>query len=265
VLTLHSAKGLEWPMVFLPGWEEEVFPSRRSLDENGAKGLEEERRLAYVGITRARQKAYISFVANRQIYGRWTSVLPSRFIDELPPGNVDAVSETGYVNPQGGFYGASGFGSGSGGASQFGANQFGGRSRWDDAEDAQEVGGGKSVFDSTPAGFRSTYESPGWKRAQQATRPVSEGGRATPRSPDIEGRAFRDPDSDGRPLQRGRTPGDLLASSDPAAAGGLAVGDRIFHQKFGYGRVTEIDGAKLTVAFDKAGTKKVVESFVERA
>ena len=82
ILTLHSAKGLEWPMVFLPGWEEEVFPSRRSLDEQGAKGLEEERRLAYVGITRARERAYISFAANRQIYGRWTSVLPSRFDQE---------------------------------------------------------------------------------------------------------------------------------------------------------------------------------------
>jgi DNA helicase-2/ATP-dependent DNA helicase PcrA len=112
--------------------------------------------------------------------------------------------------------------------------------------------------------FRSTYESPGWKRAQSASRPAAEGGRATPRLPDIEGRAFRAPDGDGRPLQRGKSPGDILASSDPAAAGGLSVGQRIFHQKFGYGRITEIDGAKLTVAFEKAGVKKVVESFVER-
>ena len=96
IMTLHAAKGLEFPLVFLPGWEEGVFPSQRSLDENGDKGLEEERRLAYVGITRAREEARISFVANRQVYGRWTSQLPSRFVDELPIASVEAVSETGY-------------------------------------------------------------------------------------------------------------------------------------------------------------------------
>src|SRR5262249_33937841 len=80
-----------------PGWEEQVFPSQRSVDENGEKGLEEERRLAYVGITRARESARISFAANRQIYGRWQTVLPSRFIDELPAANVDAVRGTGYT------------------------------------------------------------------------------------------------------------------------------------------------------------------------
>ena len=96
IMTLHSAKGLEFPLVFLPGWEEGVFPSQRSMDESGEKGLEEERRLAYVGITRAREEARISFVANRQVYGRWTSQLPSRFVDELPLANVEASSETGY-------------------------------------------------------------------------------------------------------------------------------------------------------------------------
>ncbi|MEM6627724.1 MAG: UvrD-helicase domain-containing protein [Pseudomonadota bacterium] len=200
ILTLHSAKGLEWPMVFLPGWEEEVFPSRRSLDETGAKGLEEERRLAYVGLTRARERAYISFVANRQIYGRWQSVLPSRFVDELPPKHVDAVSETGY-------------GDAAGGASNpFAHSDFTG----------------------------STYESPGWKRAQANK-------RDKPRPPDIEAQ------------------GRILASSDPKAAGGLKLGQRIFHMKFGYGKISHIDGAKLTVDFEKAGRKKVVESFVEAA
>ncbi len=254
ILTLHSAKGLEWPMVFLPGWEEEVFPSRRSLDESGAKGLEEERRLAYVGITRARERCYISFAANRQIYGRWTSVLPSRFIDELPPKHVDAISETGYVSPGGQFHGAET------------------QSRWDSSSPRQGGPTGRSaaprgasedgsaVFDNTSAGsFRGGYDSPGWRRAQAA-----ESERGATRPPDIEGRAFRADDSDGRPLARGRTPGDMMASSDPAASSGLKMGQRIFHQKFGYGRIVGIEGAKLTVDFEKAGIKKVVESFVQR-
>ena len=252
ILTLHSAKGLEWPIVFLPGWEEEVFPSRRSLDEQGAKGLEEERRLAYVGITRARERAYISFAANRQIYGRWTSVLPSRFVDELPAKHVDAVSETGYVAPSGGFYGSevkSQWDKPAGGNPMYATR----RSNLDDSAD-------KAVFDTTKAGgFRGGYDSPGWRRAQEAAAT-----RGNTRPPDIEGRAFRSGDSDGRPLQRGKTPGDMLASSDPAASSGLQPGQRIFHDKFGYGRIVDVDGAKLTVAFEKAGVKKVVESFVKR-
>lgn len=99
LMTLHGAKGLEFDMVFLPGWEEGLFPSQRTMDENGLKGLEEERRLAYVGITRARKKAYISFVANRRIYGNWTNALPSRFVDELPDDHVEAESDSGLYDP----------------------------------------------------------------------------------------------------------------------------------------------------------------------
>ncbi len=209
IMTLHAAKGLEFPLVFLPGWEEGVFPSQRSLDEKGDKGLEEERRLAYVGITRAREEARISFVANRQVYGRWTSQLPSRFVDELPLPHVEASSETGYY----------------GGGPGLGET----RGRWDDQKS-----------------FGSTYDSPGWRRAQTqgaSPRGFSGGGG---RQAVIEG--------DGR----------LVAVSAPSAAGKFTRGERVFHQKFGYGAVTGVEGNKLTVMFDKAGEKKVIDSFVEK-
>ncbi len=214
IMTLHSAKGLEFPLVFLPGWEEGVFPSQRSMDEKGEKGLEEERRLAYVGITRAREEARISFAANRLVYGRWTSQLPSRFVDELPLANVEAASETGY-------YGG-------------GPGMQDTKSRWDDASPS----------------YGSGYTSPGWQRAQarETARPLPSGvQRGFTRQPVIEG--------DGR----------LIATSDPKAGGAYARGDRVFHQKFGYGAVTLVEGSKLTVAFDKAGEKRVIDSFIEKA
>jgi len=206
IMTLHSAKGLEFPLVFLPGWEEGVFPSQRSMDEKGEKGLEEERRLAYVGITRAREEARVSFAANRQVYGRWTSQLPSRFVDELPLANVEASSETGY------------YGGGPG------MQQHGGR------------------WDETPS-FGGGYSSPGWKRAQAAGYKGSHPGRQQV----IEGE------------------GRLVATYADSAASAFKRGDRVFHQKFGYGAVAAVEGNKLTVAFEKAGEKKVIDSFVDKA
>lgn len=98
LMTLHAAKGLEYDSVFLPGWEDGLFPSQRSMDESGQKGLEEERRLAYVAITRAKRKSYVSFVGNRRMYGSWVNAIPSRFVDELPEAHVVSESETGLYN-----------------------------------------------------------------------------------------------------------------------------------------------------------------------
>ncbi|WP_419254945.1 ATP-dependent helicase [Caulobacter sp. ErkDOM-YI] len=221
IMTLHSAKGLEFPLVFLPGWEEGVFPSQRSMDDKGAKGLEEERRLAYVGITRAREEARISFVANRQVYGRWTSQLPSRFVDELPLAHVEAASETGY-------YG------GGPGMQQTAA------SRWDDTGASSSFGG-------------AGYASPGWKRAQDRMA----GGGNSWSNPRTGGSGGRSAPIEGE--------GRLVAVSTPSKASAYQRGDRVFHVKFGYGQVSAVEGNKLSVAFDKAGDKKVIDSFVEKA
>jgi DNA helicase-2/ATP-dependent DNA helicase PcrA len=177
LMTLHAAKGLEFDSVFLPGWEEDIFPSRRSLEENGQKALEEERRLAYVGLTRARHRAYVSFAANRRVYNQWQSSIPSRFIDELPKKSIEQESDAGLY----------------GGLSDGGAARSG-------------------------TGFRRNprmIEADDWQ--------------VEPRDND---NAFR-------------------------------IGDRVFHQKFGYGSVEDIDGSKLDIMFDKAGRKKVIDSFVQ--
>lgn len=212
LMTMHSAKGLEFPLVFLPGWEEGIFPSQKSLDENGLAGLEEERRLAYVGITRAREQAKIYFAANRQVYGSWQSSIPSRFIDELPPQHVEAQSETGYYDHSR----SSGYGRPNSAFAEQAAERF--------AASYQ----------------RSTAErtSPGWQRFQ------ANKGKAFGRAPnEIEGRAVK------RPAKN--------------KSSNFAVGERVFHQKFGYGEVMEANGTKLTVEFEKAGTKMVLESFLE--
>ncbi|MGB7076618.1 MAG: UvrD-helicase domain-containing protein, partial [Xanthobacteraceae bacterium] len=255
IMTLHSAKGLEFNTVFLPGWEEGVFPNQRTLDETGRAGLEEERRLAHVGLTRARKRARIWFATNRRMHGLWQTNIPSRFLDELPEGNVD-VTES-----QAGFGGSGGFGG------------YGGY--------------GSSRFDAATS-FGSSYNTPGWQRAQ-----AKKGGGfnedGTPRygadeagdedlshlSPMGRGRAAAD-FAGGRVGEGVRTSrsttkpripltieGELVAKSTGTVSS-FTLGDRVFHQKFGNGNVTGIDGNKLTIRFDRAGEKRVVDSFVER-
>ena len=212
IMTLHAAKGLEFPMVFLPGWEDGLFPSQRSMDESGLKGLEEERRLAYVGITRAEEVCIISFAANRRVYGQWQSALPSRFIDELPTEHVDVLTPPGLY---GGGYGAAGMSA--------------------NASPATQSMVGSDIFER--ASNADVYNSPGWRRLQE--RSAQRGMRQLSQSQN--------------------------ATIDLTAVLVFSLGDRVFHQKFGYGEVRNIEGDKLDIEFDKAGLKKVVAQYIQSA
>ena len=205
IMTLHAAKGLEFPAVFLPGWEDGLFPSQRSMDETGLKGLEEERRLAYVGITRAEEVCTISFAANRQVYGQWQSQMPSRFIDELPAEHVDVLTAPGLY---GGGMGASGM------SAAFSA--------------------GSDLTDK--AARADVYNSPGWRRLQARQ---------------------------GHGLSQPRESRNVVIDMNAVSA--FSQGDRVFHDKFGYGEVMGVEGDKLDIEFDKAGSKKVVAKFIRPA
>jgi len=205
IMTIHAAKGLEFDNVFLVGWEDGVFPSQRALDEGGLASLEEERRLAYVAITRAKRRCTILNAANRRIYGQWTSSIPSRFITELPEDHIDSEQTM------------------TGGASLWRAN-------WSEREDP---------FAHLAAANqgRSNTRGPGWQRAA-----TSGGFNATPQRITETGRSAVGLGNKGR--------------SD------LSVGQRVFHEKFGYGAIAEIEGNKLEIDFEQAGRKRVMDSFV---
>jgi len=236
VMTLHSAKGLEFDTVFLPGWEEGLFPSQRTLDDQGRAGLEEERRLAHVGITRARLRAKIYFATNRRIHGQWQSNIPSRFLDELPEDSVEVTESRGGFGGYGG-YGASRFDE----MTHFGSSY--GTPGW---QRAQRRSGGFED-DATP-----DYDAP----AQDETEPARRRAGAHRAGPDAAARAARR----SSPLT---IEGELVArSSGPVSD--FTIGDRVFHLKFGNGNVIAVDGNKLCIQFDKAGEKRVVDSFVER-
>ena len=207
IMTIHAAKGLEFDHVFLPGWEEGVFPSQRSLDEGGLAALEEERRLAYVAITRARRRCTILHAANRRIYGQWSSSIPSRFIGELPAEHINVETTM------------------TGGASLWRAN-------WQEQEDP-------FAHVSSARPDRSQARGPGWQRA------LSTGYDTVPK--------------------RLAEPGRSAASFAAKPRTDIAIGARVFHDKFGYGEVIGQEGNKLEIAFEASGRKRVIDSFVTPA
>ena len=194
LMTLHAAKGLEFDTVFLPGWEEGVFPHQRSLDEVGLSGLEEERRLADVGITRAKREAVILYAANRRIYNQWMSSLPSRFVEELPSKNIEHIPDQSFVSR-----GGDGIDNDTGSINQKRNLHF-------NLSQRQGIGGGGTLSNQEIY----SHESNNQKRK-------------------------------------------------------FEIDTRIFHQKFGYGKILSVEGNKLDVDFEKAGIKKVIDSFVDNA
>ncbi|RIK88956.1 MAG: ATP-dependent DNA helicase [Hyphomicrobiales bacterium] len=251
IMTLHSAKGLEFDTVFLPGWEEGLFPHQRALDEGGRSGLEEERRLAYVGLTRAKKNLHLWFTSNRRIHGLWQSTIPSRFLDELPEAHVE-VAEAGSS------YGGYGTGYGRGfGERQAGRQNPYGASRFDNVGRGAGAGGGS---------FSNTYATPGWQRARANRTEATDRNWGSRSGHAVERIGYGEVDSGygaGRSSVKGRTiEGELVAKSVSDTPSPFKVGDRVFHQKFGNGNVAAVEGNKLTVDFDKAGQKRVLDGFV---
>ena len=189
LMTMHGAKGLEFDWVFLPGWEEGIFPSQKTMDESGLSGVEEERRLAYVGLTRARKRAFVSYAHSRRVYNQWQNNSPSRFVGEIPNHNSEFIDGSARA------YGANSYRNKLNAAADYDWDSYRGKS------------GGDKIIDVTPRRIESSMQS----------------------------------------------------------EAGYTVGKRVFHQKFGYGRVVAVDHNKLEVDFDKAGRKKVVDSFVVAA
>ncbi|MDX8358218.1 ATP-dependent helicase [Sphingopyxis terrae] len=207
IMTIHAAKGLEFDHVFLAGWEDGVFPSQRAMDEGGTASLEEERRLAYVAITRARRRASIYHAANRRIYGQWMSSIPSRFIGEIPPEHVASENS-------------------------FGGGQSLWRANW-----AAQGDPFAHVAERQPA--RTMTRGPAWQRAVAQSSTVTRAPAPSERAP--------------------------AASVGAKPRADLAIGMRVFHEKFGYGEIIDIDGNKLEVEFEQAGAKRVLDGFVRAA
>ncbi len=206
IMTLHGSKGLEFDLVFLPGWEETMFPSHKSIDEKGLSGLEEERRLAYVGLTRAKKKAHVLYAGSRLVFGQWLTLLPSRFINELPDEHCDRTSALTTQT-----YEQQGIG---------------------------EAGTDTGYGEKTTSKPWASYYNPSWKKSHTETRQTR--------------------------IAKGKAKQTRKKPTKQAATSSYAIGERVFHEKFGYGIVEDIEGDVLEIKFDNSDNKKIVDDYVSR-
>lgn len=229
VMTLHAAKGLEFDTVFLPGWEEEIFPHRRALDEGGIKALEEERRLAYVGITRARKKVFISYAGSRVVFGQYQSCFPSRFISELPREHIESENQQNFYS--------------------FGEERRTFARSYDDEDFEPE--------DSYDRFFRREKYSSSRFRDDEYGDGYSAGYRNN------KDKSYTNADYSYKNNNRSRRTGGFFSTTKKQPA--FAVGADVYHQSFGHGKVIEANGNNVSVLFDEAGLKKVMADYLESA
>jgi DNA helicase-2/ATP-dependent DNA helicase PcrA len=241
IMTLHAAKGLEYNTVFLPGWEEGLFPHQKALDETGPAGLEEERRLAYVGITRAKKSLTICHAANRRVHGQWQQNAPSRFLDELPPQLLERRQsfnggQGGQAGQLSGYRG--GGGSGGWGRSSYGGGNSGGG--WGRGGSTGRSGAGAA---GKPSAEPQSY-------ARQLLIQNRDNTYTPPQPPPM------------RRVASANAVSGTISGTISGSVNGIGIGSRVRHKMFGDGTITAVDGTKLEVRFDRIGHKKVMASFV---
>ncbi len=225
ISTLHAAKGLEFDAVFLPGWEEGIFPHQKCLDCNDENGLEEERRLAYVAITRAKKILYITMAFNRKLYGQWQAYLPSRFLNELPPNCIELINNTGYAKPSQSSY-SSGYGGGKDyykNSNSYNSYNQSSYSKYNGSYKKKEKSGYFDSYESAAYDEYDDYESSGYYGKKAGNDYFYQSKKQSP-----------------------------------------LVGIRVYHPSFGYGKIINVDGDKCEVMFDKVGKKKIMGSFLEK-